>query len=81
MYLRLHHGRTDPAEGINGWRFAGPTFGPLAGYVHTYRCTFRMISEALSSEVWLQILDDLIVWRGACYGDAEAFIAGPGDRA
>mgnify|MGYP001382833126 CR=1 FL=1 len=36
MYLRLYHGRTDPAQEMEDWGIVGPTFGPLSCYVHTY---------------------------------------------
>ncbi len=51
MYLRLYHGRTDPDEQMDDWGFVGPTFGPLACYVHTYCCTFRMHSECSAEEI------------------------------
>jgi hypothetical protein len=81
MYLQLYHGRTDPAQEMEGWGFDGPTFGPLSSYVHTYCCHFRIHGECDSSEVWLQCHDDMIRWDGCCYGDMEVFIAGTADNA
>lgn len=81
MYLRLYHGRTDPAREMDDWGFNGPTFGPLSCYVHTYCCTFRIHGEWNTSEVWLEKYDDMIRWNGSFYGDMEVFIARDGDRA
>ena len=81
MYLRLYHGRTDPAQQMDDWGFTGPIFGPLSCYVHTYCCTFRMIGEDHASEVWLETHDDMIRWGGCFYGDMEVFIAGTDEKA
>jgi hypothetical protein len=81
MYLRLYHGRTDPDEQMDDWGFVGPTFGPLACYVHTYCCTFRMHSECSTEEIWLDKFDDMIRWDGRFYGDMEIFIAKVADKA
>jgi len=81
MYLRLYHGRTDPAQEMDDWGFAGPTFGPLSCYVHTYCCTFRIHGERGAHEVWLEKHDDMIRWDGCFYGDMEVFIAETGHKA
>ena len=81
MYLRLYHGRTDPAQDMDGWGFAGPTFGPLSCYVHTYCRTFRIHAECGTEEAWLETCDDMIRWGGSFYGDMELFIARDCDRA
>ena len=81
LYLRLYHGRNDPAREMDDWGFVGPTFGPLSCYVHTYCCTFRMYGECGTSEVWLDKHDDMIHWNGCFYGDMEVFIAGIDDKA
>ena len=80
MYVRLYHGRTDPAQEMDGWGFVGPTFGPLSCYVHTYCSTFRIHGECDTTEVWLEKHDDMIQWGGCFYGDMEVFIAGDNDR-
>ena len=80
MYLRLYHGRHDPGQQMDDWGFVGPTFGPLACYVHTYCCTFRIHGDD-TGEVWLEKHDDMIRWDGCFYGDMEVFIAGTDDRA
>ncbi len=81
MYLRLYHGRTDPAQEMEDWGFVGPTFGPLSCYVHTYCCHFRIHAECGTHEVWLDKCDDMIQWDGCFYGDMEVFIADDDDRA
>ena len=81
MYLRLYHGRTDPAQEMDEWGFVGPTFGPLSCYVHTYCCTFRIHGDCNTREVWLEKHDDMIQWDGCFYGDMEVFIAGTDDKA
>jgi hypothetical protein len=81
MYLRLYHGRTNPDQEMDDWGFAGPTFGPLACYVHTYCSTFRIHGEGNSIEIWLDRHDDMIRWDGCFYGDMEIFIAGDRDKA
>jgi hypothetical protein len=81
MYLRLYHGRTDPAQEMEGWGFVGPTFGPLSFYCHTYCCDLRIHAESGTSELRLQQYDDMIQWDGCFYGDMEVFIAGAKDKA
>ncbi len=81
MYLRLYHGRTDPAQEMDDWGFDGPTFGPLSSYVHTYCCHFRIYGECDTSEFWLEKHDDMIRWDGCFYGDMEVFVAGTNVKA
>jgi hypothetical protein len=80
LYLRLYHGRTKPDEQLQDWGFDGPMFGPLAGYIHTYCSTFRLIGEDHAEEIWLETHGDLIAWNGSYYGDLEVFVAGPSDK-
>jgi hypothetical protein len=81
MYLRLYHGRTDPAQEMDGWGFDGPTVGPLSSYVHTYCCHFRIHGERDTSELWLEKHDDMIRWDGCFYGDMEVFVANANQKA
>ncbi len=81
MYLRLYHGRTDPAQEMEDWGFVGPTFGPLSCYVQTYCCTFRIHADCATHEVWLDKCDDMIRWGDCFYGDMEVFFAASGDKA
>ena len=75
MYLRLYHGRADPAQGMDEWGFDGPTFGPLSSYVHTYCSTFRIHAECGTQEFWFERRDDMIQWDGCFNGDMQVFIA------
>ncbi len=81
MYLQLSHGRTDPTQEMDGWGFAGPTFGPISCYVQTYCCDFHIHAECGSDEVWLRPHDDMIRWDGCFYGSLAVFIADNDDRA
>jgi len=81
MYLRLIHGRIDPAHEMDDWGFDGPTFGPLSSYVQTYCSTFRIHAEWYTQELWLDMCDDMIRWDGCFYGDMEVFMAGVNDWA
>jgi hypothetical protein len=77
MYLRLDHGRTDPAQEMYG----GPTFGPLSCYGLTYCCDFHMFGESDINEIRLERHADLIRWDGSFYGSMDVFIAKPNDKA
>lgn len=79
LYLRLCHGRKDPAQEMDDWGFVGPTFGPLHGVVQTYFCTLRLEGRN-DDELWLERHADLIAWDGAYYGDIALFAAGTHDR-
>ncbi len=81
LYLRLYHGRTDPSQEMDGWGFAGPTFGPLSCYTQTYCCDFWIHVEHDNHALRLHTHDDLIRWDGCYYGDLEVFIAKAGDKA
>ena len=80
MYLRLYHGRTNAEQEMEDWGFAGPTFGPLSCYVHTYCSTFRIHGD-YDRELSLKTHEDMIQWEGCFYGDMEVFIAGTGEKA
>jgi hypothetical protein len=80
LYLRLHHGRTDPAEEMEDWGFDGPTFGPLDSVVQTYFATIRLCRNGVDDDLWLDVRDDMIVWDGSYYGHFAVFIAGGRDR-
>jgi hypothetical protein len=81
MYLRLYHGRKNPDEVMEDWGFTGPVFGPLSGYVQTYRCTLRLIAVLDDEEIWLNTCEDRIVWDGSYHGDLEVVVTGPDEQA
>ncbi len=80
LYLQLYHGRNDPAQQMDDWGFAGPTFGPLTSVVQTYLTHFRLYGDG-GMELWLETCDDMIVWQGSYYGDMSVFIATPDTHA
>ncbi|MDF0491566.1 hypothetical protein PX699_16730 [Sphingobium sp. H39-3-25] len=41
LYLRLWHGRRDPAENLDDWGSEGPVIGPLAFVQTTYMCDVK----------------------------------------
>ncbi|AOH85601.1 hypothetical protein AWL63_18330 [Sphingomonas panacis] len=41
LYLRLYHGRRDPAEQLEDWGSEGPIIGPLAFVQTTYMCDVK----------------------------------------
>jgi hypothetical protein len=80
LYLRLHHGRKDPAEDMQDWGFDGPTFGPLDSVVQTYFVTIRLCRSGLDDDLWLDVRHDMIVWDGSYYGHFATFVAGKSDH-
>ena len=80
LYLHLFHGRTDPAEELADWGFAGPTFGSLQSVHQTYAATWQLFGTG-DAEVWLSGHGDLLAWDGAYFGDVAVFLAHEGDTA
>jgi hypothetical protein len=79
LYLRLYHGRKDPAEEMEERGFDGPTFGPLYSVVQTYTTAIRLYGDD-NNELWLDRHADMIAWDGAYYGDLCIFVAGKHDH-
>jgi hypothetical protein len=79
LYLRLCHGRKDPAQEMDDVGFVGPTFGPL-------NCVVQRYFDAISldgrndEDLWLEKYADMIAWDGAYYGDIAIFVAGRHDH-
>jgi hypothetical protein len=80
LYLRLYHGRKDPAEEMKEWGFDGPTFGPLCSVVQTYFATIRLCRNGVDDDLWLDIRQDMIVWDGSYYGHFAILVAGRHDH-
>ena len=87
MYLGLFHGRNSPKESMDDWGFAGPVLGPLR-YCHTtYMAHLRLhfvsgedamsCCHASSLAVELAVVQDLIEFEGAFYGDWTLFFVAP----
>ena len=81
LYLRLFHGRTDPAQDMNDWGFDGPIFGPLCSVHQTYGGALHFYGEDAADECRLSQHEDMIVWDGGYYGDVAIFVAGGRDKA
>lgn len=83
MYLALFHGRQDRKEQMHDFGFAGPLLGPLQ-YCHTtYLCDIKIKFEAAEDariccgadeqNVILSVVDDMIHFENAYYGDWSVF--------
>jgi hypothetical protein len=72
-YFKLLHGRNRPEENLDEWGFAGPIFGPLEWFHITYLQTYRLGRDNFEMEI--AITEDMFVWEGKYYGDAEVFVA------
>ena len=80
LYLRLFHGRSDPAVTPDGWGFDGPIFGPLTTVSQTYFSLIRLIDEH-DNELSLMTHRDLLCWQESYFGDMTVFVAEAGQRA
>jgi hypothetical protein len=83
MYLALFHGRNDRREQMDQFGFAGPLLGPLR-YCHTtYLFDIKIHFEASEDarlccgsdqrDVILRVVDDMIHFENAYYGDWSVF--------
>lgn len=70
LYLKLHHGRHDPDQDMDGTGFDGPDIGPLQWIGGTYTCHLRIafIDEANAAKFGIdptfpvvEYHDDMIV--------------------
>lgn len=87
MYLGLFHGRNSRKEHMDDWGFAGPVLGPLI-YCHTTYMTYvhlhfmngqdaRTCCNSGHLAVDLEVVDDMIHFEGAYYGDWTVFFVAP----
>ncbi|MDP2262325.1 MAG: hypothetical protein Q8K24_04115 [Hydrogenophaga sp.] len=83
MYLGLFHGRRSRKEDMDDWGFAGPVLGPLS-YCHTTYMAYvrlrfirgqdaRICCNSVHLEVDLTVVEDMIHFEGAYYGDWTVF--------
>jgi hypothetical protein len=83
MYLALFHGRKGRREQMNEFGFAGPLLGPLR-YCHTtYLSDIKIMFETPEDarlccgsderDVILSVIDDMIQFENAYYGDWSVF--------
>jgi len=89
LYLGLFHGRNGRQEEMDGWGFAGPALGPLT-YCHTTYMAYvhlhfekpqdaRICCNSVYLEVDLDVVEDMIFFEGAYYGDWTLFFVAPED--
>ncbi len=72
LYLKLFHGRTDPAQNMDDWGFDGPVFGPY-DFIHTtYACHVKMGRDNGDLDE-LRIVGDMIFYDGKYYGDWSVY--------
>lgn len=87
MYLGLFHGRNSRKEDMDDWGFAGPVLGPL-NYCHTTYMAYvnlqfvngqdaRICCNSGHLAVDLEVVEDMIHFEGAYYGDWTVFFVAP----
>lgn len=87
MYLGLFHGRNSRRENMDDWGFAGPVLGPLI-YCHTTYMSYvrlhfvngqdaRICCNSGHLNVDLEVVEDMIHFEGAYYGDWTVFFVPP----
>ena len=73
MYLKLFHGRNDPARDMDDWGFDGPIFGPYQ-FIHTTYANFVKMSDTDGKMNELHIVGpDMIYYNGSYYGDWSVY--------
>ncbi|MGI9218286.1 MAG: hypothetical protein ACR2JA_14965 [Hydrogenophaga sp.] len=87
MYLGLFHGRNNRKENMDDWGFAGPVLGPLIychttymAHVHLYFVNSQDARACCNSghlAVNLEVVEDMIHFEGAYYGDWTVFYVSP----
>ena len=71
IYLRLFHGRTDPAQDMDDWGLDGPIFGPYE-FVHTtYALNLKFGKNGTCNELFCY--EDMVYYDGVYYGDWTIF--------
>lgn len=74
LYIALYHGRNSPNEDLSDWGENGPVLGPLR-YCHTtYKYHLRICGIQAPDPVDVEIVKDMIHYKGMFYGDWTIFI-------
>lgn len=83
LYLALFHGRDDRREEMQKFGFAGPLLGPLrychTTYLYDIKIEFETVEDArlccgsADKNVILSVVDDMIHFENAYYGDWSVF--------
>ena len=72
LYLRLFHGRINPAQDMDDWGSDGPVFGPYSFIHTTYSSLVRLGNEDGSCDE-LFSYEDMLYYDGCYYGDWSVF--------
>ena len=72
LYLKLFHGRNDPAEDMDDWGFDGPVFGPYQSIHTTYTYHLKM-NRTNGGMDELRIVEDVIFYDNKYYGDWSVY--------
>ena len=72
VYIRLFHGRADPAQNLGDWGYTGPTLGPFVAIHFTYLTHVRCFPEGhRGDEMELVFAEECLAYDGSYYGDFE----------
>ena len=75
LYLKLFHGRNDPAQDMDDWGFDGPVFGPYE-FIHTTYANFVKMGRKNGTIDELEIVGpDMVYYAGSYYGDRSVYEA------
>lgn len=73
LYIRLFHGRTDPAQDMDGWGSDWPVLGPYE-FVHTTYSAFVRLAKKDGDCDELNILEkDMLYYDSVYYDDWSVF--------
>ena len=73
LYLKLFHGRNDPAKDMDDWGFDGPVFGPYQ-FIHTTYANFIKMGRTDGKMDELRISGpDMVYYGGSYYGDWSVY--------
>ena len=72
LYLKLFHGRIDPAQDMNDWGSDGPVFGPY-NFIHTTYSSLVRLGNEDGSCCELFSYEDMLYYDGCYYGDWSVF--------
>jgi hypothetical protein len=73
LYLRLFHGRTDPAQDMDDWGTDGPVFGPYLFAHTTYNCCLKLGKSDDGCDELYIAEPDMVFYDGVYYGDWSVF--------
>ena len=73
LYLRLFHGRTNPAQDMDDWGSDGPVLGPYKFAHTTYHCCLKLGRLDGDCDELYICQPDMIFYDGVYYGDWSVF--------